>query len=296
MIVRLFIGRLFAALALLFASPPAAAYWEYGHETVAAIAWANVTPHTRVEVRKLLARAAVMETPECPAATIEQASVWADCVKPLKDAAGKYRFGYAYNWHFQNVNVCQPFDRTTACKDGNCVSVQIERAVTTLKDRVSSGRTRVEALLFLTHLVGDLHQPLHAGDRADRGGNDVKGDYGIYGPDRFNLHSIWDGPLAERAISTPPPLVHRYPATERARLSAGTVTDWSRESWQISRDFAYATALGDDPCGPVPPRIALNDATIARLVPVMRAEVTKGGLRLAKLLDEAFSPARRPRR
>ena len=283
------IRRLLAVLALLFASAPASAYWEYGHETIAAIAWANVTPHTRAEVRKLLARAAVMETPECPAATIEQASVWADCVKPLKDAKGEYRFGYAYNWHFQNVNVCQPFDLTAACKDGNCVSTQIERAVATLKDRVSSQKARVEALLFLTHLVGDLHQPLHAGDRADRGGNDVKGSYGIYGPERFNLHSIWDGPLAERAISTPPALVRRFPAAERARLNAGDVRDWSRESWQVSRDFTYASALGGNACGPVPPRASLDDATIARLVPVMRDQVTKGGLRLAKLLDRAFA-------
>lgn len=287
------IRRLFAALALVFATAPASAFWEYGHETVAAIAWANVTPHTRAEVRKLLARAAVMETPECPAATLEQASVWADCVKPLKDAKGEYRFGYAYNWHFQNVNVCKPFDLETPCKDGNCVSAQIERAVATLKGRIASQKARVEALLFLTHLVGDLHQPLHAGDRADRGGNDAKGHYGLWGDPRTNLHTIWDGPLAERAISTPPGLVRRYSPAERARLTAGGVTEWSRESWQVSRDYAYCVALGGDPCGPIPPGLTLNDAQVTRLVPVMRDKVTKGGLRLAKLLDAAFRPARR---
>ena len=293
------IRRLLTALALLFApfslATPANAYWEYGHETVAAIAWANIKPSTKVEIRKLLARAAVMETPECPAATIEQASVWADCVKPLKDAKGEYRFGYAYSWHYQNVNVCKPFDPESACKDGNCVSAQIEREVAVLKDRVSSERAKVEALLFLTHFVGDLHQPLHAGDRADRGGNDVKAHYGLYGPDRFNLHSVWDGPLPERAISGPPPIVKAYPAAERARLAAGTVTDWSRESWQVSRDYAYTTALGGDPCGPVPPLVTLDEATIEKLVPVMRDEVTKGGLRLARLLDETFAMPRRRR-
>ncbi|MES2754337.1 MAG: S1/P1 nuclease [Pseudomonadota bacterium] len=280
--------RLFAAVALLFATAPASAYWEYGHETVAAIAWANVTPHTRVAIRRLLAQQALVETPECPAGTIEQASVWADCVKPLKNAAGENRFGYAYNWHFQNVNVCQPFDLTSACKDGNCVSAQIEREVALLKGRTASNKARLEALLFLTHFVGDLHQPLHAGDRSDRGGNDVKANYGIYGPERFNLHSVWDGPLAERAISTPPLLVRRYSAAVRARDTAGSVTDWSRENWQVSRDFTYATALGGDACGPVPPRATLDDATVARLVPVMRDQVRRGGLRLARLLDRAF--------
>lgn len=287
------IRTLLAALALLFTAAPASAFWEYGHETVAAIAWDNIKPSTRAEIRKLLARTALMETPECPAATIEQASVWADCVKPLKGPDGKNRFDYAYSWHYQNVNVCKPFDPASACKDGNCVSAQIERDVAILKDRVSSDRAKVEALLFLTHFVGDLHQPLHAGDRADRGGNDVKAHYGAYGPDRFNLHSIWDGPLAERAISTPPPIVKTYPAAVRARLAAGSVTDWSRESWQVSRDFAYTTALGGDPCGPVPPLVTLDDATVDKLVPVMRDEVTKGGLRLARLLDEAFAMPRR---
>jgi hypothetical protein len=143
------------------------------------------------------------------------------------------------------------------------------------------------ALAFLVHFVGDLHQPLHAGDKADKGGNDAKADYGIYGPPRLNLHSIWDGLLAERAISTSPPLVRRYPAAERRRLGAGTVADWSRESWADAR-VAYEAAMGGDPCAPTPARVRYDGATIARLVPMARDEVTKGGLRLARLLDEAL--------
>jgi hypothetical protein len=276
-----------AALLALVAASPARAFWEYGHQTVAQIALANVTPRTKAAVRRLLAKQALLETPECPAGTIEDASVWADCVKPLKDAAGKSRFGYAYSWHYQNVDVCAPFDLTPACKDGDCVSVQIERDVKLLRGRTAGEKERMLALAFLIHFVGDLHQPLHAGDRHDKGGNDVKADYGIYGPPRFNLHSIWDGPLAERAISTPPSLVRRYPAAERARASKGSVTDWSRESWEVAHQ-AYAAALGGDGCGPVPARAKLDDATIARMAPVSREEVRKGGLRLARLLDEAL--------
>lgn len=283
-----------AALALLFATAPASAYWEYGHETVAEIAWANIKPATKVQVRKLLARAAVMDTPQCPAATIEQASVWADCVKPLKGPDGKGRFDYAYSWHYQNVNVCQPFDLTAACKDGNCVSAQIEKAVATLRNRVSSEKARVEALLFLVHLVGDLHQPMHAGDKGDRGGNDLKAAYGIFGPERFGLHQVWDGPLPERAISTPPSLVRRYSSAERARLGAGSVTDWSRESWQVSRDVVYAGALGGDACVPSHP-VVIDEPTIEKAVPVLRDQLAKGGIRLARLLDEALAAPGRAR-
>jgi len=280
--------HLLAAPIALALATPAHAYWEYGHETVAAIAEANVRPATRVAIRRLLSSQALLETPECPARTIEEASVWADCVKPLKDAAGKSRFGYAYSWHYQNVNVCAAFDLGPPCKDGNCVSAQIVRQMAVVKDRRAPAADRVRALAFLVHFVGDLHQPLHAGDKADKGGNDVHVNYGIYAPARLNLHSVWDGLLAERAISGPPPLVKRYPAAERARIAAGTVEDWSRESWQVSRDVAYAAALGGEPCAPTATAAHLDEATIARLVPAARAEVLKGGLRLARLLDEAL--------
>ena len=280
--------RLLPLLAALALAAPAQAYWEYGHQTVANIAMTNVKPATARAVRRILADQALLETPECPAGTPAEASVWADCIKPLKDAAGQSRFGFAYNWHFQNVNVCRPFDLTPACKDGDCVSAQIELDVALLRAPGTSRKDRVQALAFLLHFVGDLHQPLHAGDKADKGGNDVGAAYGIYAPRRFNLHSVWDGTLAERAITSGPRLVRRYPAAQRRRIAAGSVTDWSREGWQVSRDVVYTSALGGDPCGPSPARVTLDAATIERIVPAARLEVERGGLRLAKLLDEAL--------
>lgn len=264
------------------AASPAAAYWEYGHETVAAIAYRNVTPEVRAEIRKLLAHQALLETPTCPARTIEEASVWPDCIKELGP-----RFSYAYNWHYQNVDVCKDFTLKGNCPDGNCVSAQIERAAKLLKDRKVPVRERVMALAFLVHFVGDLHQPLHAGDRGDLGGNRAKSTYGIYSTDRLNLHSIWDGLLAERAISTPPSLVRVYSPEERAAVNGGTVEDWSRDSWQVARDVVYGSAYGN-PCGPAPQRATLDEAKIEKLIEPARQQLVKGGLRLARLLDEAL--------
>ncbi len=277
----------FALPAFALASP-ASAYWEFGHQTVARIAYANVAPRTRVAIARLLAQTPKLDTPECPATTIEGASTWADCVKPLKGPDGKSRFGYAYYWHFQDVDVCAPFTLEDACKDGDCVSAQITRDVAILKDKRASAKGRAQALVFLIHFVGDLHQPLHAGEKHDKGGNDVGAVYGIYTTKRFNLHSVWDGTLAERAITSGPSLVRRYPAVERRRIAAGTVQDWSRESWQVAHDVVYASALNGDPCGPSPKTVTLDEATIARIVPVARLEVKRGGLRLAKLLDAAL--------
>lgn len=282
--------RLLSALAALLAlalSTPASAYWEYGHETVASIAYRNVTPATRSRIDALLRQQRLLETPTCPARTIEQASVWADCVKQLGP-----RFSYAYSWHYQNVDVCRPFALKPACKDGNCVSAQIERNAKLLQDPKVPVRERVMALAFLVHFVGDLHQPLHAGDRSDLGGNQALASYGAYGPEKLNLHSIWDGYLAERAISTPPSPVRIYSAAEKATMQAGSVEDWSRESWQVAHDSVYAVANGGDACAPAGTRATLDQATIEKLVPVARLEVERGGLRLARLLDEALGQPR----
>ena len=282
--------RLLSALAALLAlalSTPASAYWEYGHETVASIAYRNVAPATRSRIDALLRQQRLLETPTCPARTIEQASVWADCVKQLGP-----RFSYAYSWHYQNVDVCRPFVLKPACKDGNCVSAQIERNAKLLQDPKVPVRERVMALAFLVHFVGDLHQPLHAGDRSDLGGNQALASYGAYAPEKLNLHSIWDGYLAERAISTPPSPVRVYSAAEKATMQAGSVEDWSRESWQVAHDSVYAVANGGDACAPAGTRATLDQATIEKLVPVAKLEVERGGLRLARLLDEALGQPR----
>ena len=278
---------LLAVAALAFAAP-AAAYWEYGHESVASIALKEMRPSTRSAVNRLLAQGALLETPTCPVNTLEEASVWADCVKPLGD-----RFAYAYSWHYQNVDVCKPFDLKAACKDGNCVSAQIERNARLLADTSVPTRERLMALAFLTHFVGDLHQPMHAGDHADLGGNRVAANYGIIGG-RTNLHSIWDGWLAERAATTPPAgpiaLTASISAEGKARIAGGTVEDWSREMWGKARDLAYQTLVGD-PCGAVPAgRPTLDEADVRALIPDVRENIAAGGIRLARLLDDALGP------
>jgi S1/P1 Nuclease len=268
------------------AASPAFAWGAYGHQTIAAIAEANISAKTRYKIEALLRAAPKAETVTCPLKTLSDASVWPDCVRGLGA-----RFEYTASWHYQNVDICKPFSLTTACKDGNCVSHQIDRAVKLLKDKSVPKHEQLMALAFLTHFVGDLHMPLHSGDRGDRGGNDVKAAYGVV-EGRMNLHWLWDGPLAERAISTPPAgakaLINGINAGQRAQLATGSAEDWSHESWMIAHDAAYSTALGGDPCGAAPARARIDDATITKLVPTTRAQITKAGLRLARLLGEAL--------
>ncbi len=122
-----------------------------------------------------------------------------------------------------------------------------------------------------------------------------KTDYGIV-PD-LNLHWIWDGPLAERAItSAKVPLVRRYTAAERAELGGGGPDDWGRESWQTSRDFVYPNAFDRPACEgeDLPDETALTQEDIVRAIPISQRRVQQAGIRIADYLQAAFAPGPLP--
>ncbi len=272
-------------LAILLLPTPARAWGEYGHKTVADIAQVNVSARSRLAMQKLFKAQALLGTPACGLANIRDASIWADCIR-----RDRLRWGYTAPWHYQNVNICKGFD-LSACRDGNCVSAQIDRNFALLKNKALPDHVRLEALAFLVHFVGDLHQPLHAGDRADRGGNDVKVDFGII--PGANLHWVWDGLLAERPISAKPELIRRYSVAERGATNGGTSEDWSREAWALSRYVAYTRALDGDPCAlgsvqaPTRP-VNIDEADVAASRDALRLQIQRAGLRLARLLEEAL--------
>jgi hypothetical protein len=206
--------RWIIALLVLFAPiAPVQAYWEYGHETVAHIAQANMSANARANMHRLLRAAPMLDTPKCAMRNIGDVSVWADCIK-----GDRRRWGYTNSWHYQNVDICKPFDLNSACADGNCVSAQIDRNVALLSNKALPAHIRLKALAFLVHFVGDIHQPLHAGDHADRGGNDLKTTYGVM--PGYNLHSVWDGLLADSALSAAPAIVRTFTPAEKAARRA----------------------------------------------------------------------------
>jgi len=283
--------RLLALLAVLLAlvPVPALAWGEYAHRQTASIAEANVSPDVLAKIRGLLAREKDLATPDCPLKTLQDAAVWPDCLR-----GESWRWGYTFAWHYRTAPVCKAFDPRANCSGGNCVTAQIQRAQRVLADERLPAHERLEALAFMVHFAGDVHMPLHSGDNADLGGNAVAAKYGI-APGR-NLHSVWDGPLAERGItSAEPPLVRRYSAEERAELASGDVADWGRESWQIARDLVYARAFDRDPCagGEAPKDVVWSNEDIEASLPTLRQRVTQAGLRLARDLDAALGGAAR---
>jgi hypothetical protein len=270
-------------IVLLLSPSPALAWAEYAHRTIAGIAETNIDSTTKARMNDLFQSAALLGTPKCDLKNISDASVWPDCVR-----RDRLRWGYTSPWHYQNVDICKPFDLKSACRNGNCVSTQVDRNAALLKDKSLPAHIRLEALTFLVHFVGDMHMPLHSGDRSDRGGNDVSAAYGII-EGRMNLHWLWDGPLAERAITDGPEMVRHYSAEEKSEKSLGTTDFWAMQAWQISRDYSYPTAEDQPSCGSkLKTRGKVDNDEIRTLIPIARLQIKRSGLRLARLLEEAL--------
>ncbi len=284
---------LIVAAALLALLPVQAHAWGFfAHRTTGQIALENVTPETRVKMERLLRAAPLLATPECALNSMDDVSTWPDCVRRTR-----WRWGYTSAWHYRTAPVCEAYNPGANCSGGNCVTAQIERNHRLLADESLPDHIRLEALAFMVHFIGDVHMPLHSGDHDDRGANAIDAAYGIV--PGLNLHWIWDGPLAERAItSSPEPLVRRYSARERAELGGGTPDEWGRESWQTSRDFVYPNAFDRPPCegDDLPDETALTQEDIERAIPISQRRVTQAGIRMAEYLDAAFAPGPLPER
>ena len=278
-----------AALAALVLPAQAQAWGFYAHNVTAEIALENVQPETRAKIARLLRAAPQLGTPECDLKSLGDASVWPDCLR-----GEGWRWGYTFSWHYQTQPVTEDYNVRKNCSGGACVSAQIERNHRILADESLPDNVRLEALAFMVHFIGDIHMPLHSGDFGDRGGNDREVDYGIV--PSLNLHWIWDGPLAERAItSSPTPMVRRYSAEERAELGGGDAATWGRESWEAARNFVYPEAFDCNPCaGELPEKTALTQDDIERAIPVSQRRVAQAGIRMAEYLDSAFAPGPLP--
>jgi hypothetical protein len=191
------------ALAVAISLPaPCLAWGAEGHAVVAAIARSRLTPATRAKVDAILAQ----DTDTLTAPDMLARSTWADAWR----GAGHRETA---EWHFVDVELDHP-DLDAACyghpasavpasagpaKD--CIIDKVAEFATELGAANTTPAERVLALKYVLHFVGDMHQPLHAADNHDRGGNCVRVALG--GQRTVNLHSYWDtvvvGELGEDA-------------------------------------------------------------------------------------------------
>jgi putative heme-binding domain-containing protein len=273
-----------------FLPPQAAPAWgPEGHIVVARIAELNLSDTAREQVKKLLDGHSI--------ATKSNAN-WADYIK----RAAKYRDRYPDNdrYHYVSIPIdAGKYEPEKQCKDDKCVIAQIERFRKVLADVKADETDRKEALLFLIHLVGDMHQPLHCAERHnDRGGNLYPARYLGKSETNLNLHKVWDFNLVQEVLDGLEPFDkaqranQQITAEQKHAWQQGSVADWAAESCRLARDVVYKD-VPDDQRNATPP-FNLDEPYVKRGKPVVEEQLRKAGIRLACVLNDALAAAEAP--
>lgn len=268
---------------------PCGAWGPQGHRTIGAIADRMLTPAARSAVRALLADDRDKFGRVSGRTTLEAVSVWADEVRGT-DAARPA-------WHYDDQPVCASQPKSSYCREGQCNTEQLKRLIGVLADRRQTVPARNEALKWVVHLMGDLHQPLHAANHADRGGNAVKVALeGVRTRGRQNLHRLWDTEFVTRALNTRirqrPPADIDALTTEAASLlvdgGQGSPDSWASESNHLARNVAYN--FQGFACDRAPQGIlVLNVAYQEDAAAIVRERLLLAGARLAGLLNQTLA-------
>jgi hypothetical protein len=280
--------------AALLLPPPANAWGNEGHQVVARIAAAHLTPAALKRVSELLD---VENEPAAVAEALASAAIWADQVKTETNTE---------NWHF--VDLAWQDTRANfgdRCAGDDCALARVLLFTAQLKaadPELDSRFNDLDALRFLVHLVADLHQPLHVASNADEGGECETLDPAI--GDAANLHSLWDSELVSQLGPDDTVLAADLNAeiaemtdAERAAFSSGDPEDWAWEAHRLALINVYkrldipkqpVASLSD--CSDAPAQIQqlhlqIDDKYLEDMQPVVREQLIKAGLRLAKLLN-----------
>jgi hypothetical protein len=272
-------------------APGAWAWGPQGHRTIGAIADALINPATRAAVAQLLQADLDKFGNLSGRTSLEEVSDWADELHGTPAAEP--------SWHYDDAPICGSGPKSRYCQDGRCNSEQLKRLTAVLSDPHAPPRSRNEALKWVVHLIGDLHQPLHAADNADRGGNLVLVALaGVSTRGRESLHRAWDGELVALALHTQghqqPPRDIAQLAHEAAELARdggqGSPDSWAVESNNLARNVAYN--YPGFACNTVPEGIVILDTHYQdEAVPVVRERLLLAGARLAALLEQSLAPA-----
>lgn len=247
-----------------------------GHEVIADVAYSRLTPQTRRNVRMLLG-----------GESLAFASTWADAVR--------HKLDETIDWHFVDIPAnARDFNEQRDCfrpqekyknartDHHNCAVDRIEIFTRVLANPGASQRQREEALKWVVHLVGDLHQPLHA-IREAHGGNDI--ELPVFGATQCggypcNLHRVWDGALLEHAGLSEREYARRIQALIRAEglegKAVGTPEEWANES------HAEASAI----LGHIP--VKVDQAYYKLNIHLLDERLALAGLRLAALLNRTL--------
>lgn len=312
--VRHCAARLLALLLTGLAVAPAAHAWDdEGHRVVALIAEHYLRPAVRQRVQVLLEADHSGLTTDTSMAS---EATWADHYRDSDRDAGAddagadshrgehgehgERYEQTWRWHFVDLELEGP-DLTQACygrpalpagtpaSQGparDCIVDKIEQFQAELASPATPSGERLLALQFLLHFIGDLHQPLHAADDHDAGGNRVR--VVARGRRPGSLHRYWDGEFVRDLGSDAPQIAAKLTAQissgDRAAWTRGSVADWAMESFALAQALAYGTLPPADARGEH--RLSFEYVQLADNA--VATQLSRAGVRLALVLNRAL--------
>lgn len=244
------------------------AWGQNGHRVIGQIAQNHLSSQAAAQVRSLL-----------PESSLAEVSTWADEMRsnPSDMWQGMH------HWHYINLNKPADFspaayriNADTPHKEINDIYAAMLKSIAVLKSANSPAEDKAFHLKLLTHMVGDIHQPMHAGHKHDKGGNDI--DVEFFG-DITNLHALWDTRLIESQNLSFSELAGFIDTQNRDFITesqSSSPADWVIESHQLAQELYQQ------------PKERLSYGYIYQFMPLAKERLLLGGVRLAGLLNQIF--------
>ena len=204
---------------LTFYSSGVFAWGTLGHRIVGQIAYNHLSETAKVQVAK------IMETE-----SLAKASNWPDFIRSAPE-----QWRYTFPWHYVSIDK-KNYKESPKNKDGDIVFAMI-RCEELLRDPHQPKNVRRNALAFLVHFVGDIHQPFHAGYSKDKGGNTINLKW--FGQ-KTNLHKVWDEDLIELqklSYSEYVDFIDHASDSDQKKWITSTYEDWANESRNLMVDL-----------------------------------------------------------
>ncbi|MBC9798523.1 S1/P1 nuclease [Sinomicrobium weinanense] len=193
------------------------------------------------------------------------------------DIKSDNRFRKYGAWHYVNIPPGKRYGEEAVSEYGDLVT-GIEKCIEIIKDKNAPEEDRAFYLKLLIHFIGDLHQPLHVGRAEDKGGNDIQVRWFN---DGTNLHSVWDSKMINHYRMSYTEIAGSYPGMSRKevkKLQEGNLLDWVGESRKLAGEVYASAEIGEK----------LGYRYMYDHFGTVKAQLQKGGLRLAKVLNEIF--------
>ena len=238
-----------------------------GHRTIGRIAANHLSPQASAAVRELLGNE-----------TLAEASTWADEVRNQPD------YKHTGPWHYINLplGLTEPaFEQAVKGMTQENVYSALLQQEQVLGSTSSSKEQKIEALKFIVHFIGDLHQPMHVSREEDKGGNTIQVNYAGVGT---NLHALWDSKLLDHLGLDDQQLAQKVDQVSAAQVAAwqsDPLIKWIWESYEISSKlYAEIDAMNGR---------SIDDGYYQAHIQIVQQRIEMAGVRLAGVLNRIFA-------